>query len=559
MAELLIELFSEDIPARMQVNAAEQLKSLTEKMCKAQNLSFDTISCFSTPRRIGVVVDGLPEKQNDMVEESKGPKVDAPEQALQGFMRGNGLDNLDGCEKRETPKGTFYFVVKNIKGRATIDVLTEKLPEIIRNISWPKSMKWADTSMRWVRPFRNILALFNGKIVPAQLDVGGDVISKLVANDKTLGHRFLSDGQEINVKNYADYKDKLEKAFVLIDREARKKRIIDGAEKGAADLGLKLAQDPALVEEVVGLNEWPVVLVGTFDAAFLAVPDECLISSMREHQKYLSLLNMDGSLSHKFVVVSNMETTDQGAAVINGNERVLRARLSDAQFFWEQDLKAPLDTRLPALAKVTFHAKLGTVLDKTLRMQGIAGHIASVLGYDVTQSERAAKLAKADLTSAMVNEFSDLQGIMGAYYAREDGETDAVAAAIADHYKPAGPSDDCPCTPISIAAALSDKVDTLVGFFAINEKPTGSKDPYALRRAALGIIRLVLENDLRVNLTDLFKKSVSLYTVSGLRSEEDIIDDLLMFFADRLKVVLRDKVSVMIWLMLFSQPIMMMI
>lgn len=541
MAELLIELFSEDIPARMQVNAAEQLKKLIEKMCQEQNLAFETISCFSTPRRIGVVVDGLPAKQDDIVEESKGPNVNAPEQALQGFMRGNGLDNLDACEQRETPKGTFYFVVKNIKGRPTIDVLTEKLPEIMRNIAWPKSMKWADTSMRWVRPFRNILALFDGQTVPATLDVGGDVVSQLTANDQTFGHRFMSDAQAITVTGFADYQEKLAKAFVLINRDDRKTRILEGVAKAEADLGLTLAQDPALVEEVVGLNEWPVVLVGTFDEAFLAVPDECLISSMREHQKYLSLLNKDGTLSNKFIVVSNMETTDEGAAVINGNERVLRARLADAQFFWEQDLKDKLEIRLPALAKVTFHAKLGTVMEKTLRMQAIAGHVASTLGYDVAAAERAAELAKADLTSGMVSEFSDLQGLMGSYYAREDGEADEIANAIADHYKPAGPSDACPNAPISIAAALADKVDTLVGFFAINEKPTGSKDPYALRRAALGIIRLVLENDLRLNLSDLFTKAYGLYQVSDLRSEKDVLDDLMAFFADRLKVVLRDK------------------
>ena len=555
MAELLLEFFSEEIPARMQAQAAADLKRLATEKLAAAGLTFDSAQAHSTPRRLALAIDGLPVKQADVKEEKKGPRVGSPEKAVEGFLKSAGLDSLDQCEQRDTGKGVFYFAVAEKKGRPTVEVLAEIIVSVMDALPWPKSMRWADTTKSWVRPLHSIIALFDGKVIAGGYDVGGDRVGVIPFGDSTRGHRFLAP-DAFSVTGFADYKAKLEKAFVLLDREDRKARIKAGAEALCAAEGLILSPDDGLLDEVAGLAEWPLPLMGSIDEKFMDVPSEVLITSMRTHQKYFATLDKAGKMAGRFVVVANMMTSDGGKAVVAGNERVLRARLSDAKFFWDQDRKVKLDDRLPALEDITFHAKLGTVAEKVDRMAVLAGVIAEAIGADPVAAKRAAKLAKADLVSGVVGEFPEVQGIMGRYYAHAQGESAEVADAIANHYKPVGPSDSCPNHPVSVAVALADKLDTLTGFFAIDEKPTGSKDPYALRRAALGVIRLIVENKLRVNLTDFIAKArESLVDIpvarrlankkatrlAALPSADAVASDLLSFFADRLKVALKDK------------------
>jgi glycyl-tRNA synthetase beta chain len=559
MAELLVELFSEDIPARMQVRAADDFKRLVTDRLAAAGLAFAAAGVQSTPRRLALVVDGLPLAQPDVKEERRGPRVGAPEAAIQGFLKGAGAASLDRCEQRDTGKGVFWFAVIERPGQATAQVLPGLIEAAIRELVWPKSMRWADTSFRWVRPLHSIIALFDGRPLAGGLTVatreapprtddeanlclaGALAATRLAFGAGTRGHRFLAPAP-FAVSSFADYRDRLEAAFVSLDREARRTRIASDAARLAAAEGLTVAPDEALLDEVTGLVEWPVVLSGTIDDQFMDVPSEVLITSMRTHQKYFATLKPDGSLGPRFIVVANMVTDDGGAAVVAGNQRVLRARLSDARFFWDQDRRTRLDHRVAALKAITFHARLGTVHDKVERLTELAAALAPLIpGAEAGLARRAAILAKADLTSGMVGEFPELQGVMGRYYALHDGEDRAVAQAVAEHYKPLGPADGCPTAPNSIAVALADKIDSLVGFFAIDEKPTGSKDPYALRRAALGIIRLVVENRLRLNLLALFRQAHAGYRVTGLAAAAPVAAQLLEFCADRLKVVLRDR------------------
>ncbi|NIA70221.1 glycine--tRNA ligase subunit beta [Pelagibius litoralis] len=539
MAELLVELFSEEIPARMQARAAGDLKRLVSEGLKAANLTFDTAAAYATPRRLTLVVDGLPLQQPDLSEEKKGPKVGAPEQAVQGFMKANGLTSLDDAEVRETPKGDFYFAVRHIAGRATVAVLPKLLAKAFGDLPWPKSMRWADDSRRWVRPLHSILALFDGKALDGSFEMAE---GRLVAfGDSTEGHRFLAP-QRFAVSDFADYRDKLRSAKVVLDADERRSLIAEQATALAAAEGVTLKGDPGLLDEVAGLVEWPQVLMGRIDEAFMTLPGEVLSTSMRSHQKYFSTETADGNLADRFVFVANMEAepgSDRAETIVSGNERVLKPRLADARFFYDQDRQQPLSARVPTLKDIVFHAKLGTVADKVSRLQSLAVAISEfVPGAERDEARSAARLCKADLVTGMVGEFPELQGIMGRYYALNDGETPAAAEAVAEHYQPLGPNDACPSAPVSICVALADKIDTLVGFWMIDEKPTGSKDPYALRRAALGIIRLVVENKLRLNLTQIFAVAQTEY--SSL-SAAPVADDLLTFLADRLKVVLRDQ------------------
>ena len=529
MAELLLEIFSEEIPARMQTRAADDLARLIGDGLKAQALTPTKIEAHAGPRRVAVVVDGLPEAQPESSEERKGPQVGAPDAAIQGFLKASGLSSLDQAEVRDMPKGKFYFAVIKRPGRPTAVVLKEIIEAALPQLPWPKSMRWATNPTRWVRPVQGILCLFAGKVVPVSF-------AGRTASDETQGHRFLSPGA-IKVTDFADYRDRLAKAHVLVDAGARTKIIVAELAKLAAAEKLTVQDDPGLLAEVTGLVEWPVPLLGTIDAAFMDVPAEVLTSAMRKHQKYFALNRADGSLANRFGVIANMTTADNGKAIGAGNERVLRARLSDAKFFWDQDRKDKLESRVEKLKERVFHAKLGTVFDKVDRMGPLSEWLERrVAGAKHTR--RAARLAKADLSTGMVGEFPDLQGIMGRYYALNDGEPAAIADAIAQHYSPLGPHDRCPSAPVSVVVALADKIDSLVGFFAINEKPTGSKDPFALRRAALGIIRLILENKLRLPLLAAFEYALGAYDANADRAKT--ARELLDFFADRLKVHLKE-------------------
>jgi glycyl-tRNA synthetase beta chain len=534
MAELLLELFSEEIPARMQTRGAEDLKRLVTDALKAVGLAFTRADAYVTPRRLALVVDGLPVEQPDVTEEKKGPRVGSPDQAIQGFLKGAGFVSLDQCEKRTVGKAEFWFAVVRKRGRVTAQVLAEILPDAIAKLPWPKSMRWGAESVRWVRPLHAILCVFDGRTVDF-------AFGPVTSGDATRGHRFLAPSP-IHVKDFADYRHKLRNAYVVLDHGDRAKTIWDDAATEATTLGLALKDDRGLLEEVAGLIEWPVPLVGTIDESFMDVPAEVLTTAMRTHQKYFALLRSDGSLANKFVAVANMLTDDGGAAVIAGNERVLRARLSDARFFWDQDRKIPLAERVPALKEIVFHAKLGTVAEKVERVVALASELAPVVSADRDRVRSAAELCKADLVTGMVGEFPELQGIMGRYYALHGGEAVEVANAIAEHYAPKGPNDQCPKAPVSVAVALADKLDTLVGFFGVGEKPTGSGDPFALRRAALGVIRIVLENGLRIPLAKVLRMSERTYDESARgRLGESQVAELLAFFADRLKVALREK------------------
>ena len=542
----------------MQARAAEDLKRLVCAGLKKAGLAFDRAEAFVTPRRLALVVDGLPDKQPDVTEERKGPRVDAPEKAIQGFLKSVGL-TLDQVEKRDTPKGTFYFAMIEKKGQATKEVLADLLPELIPKIPWPKSMRWSDKPFRWVRPLQGILCVFGGEVV-------GIGIGDQSASNMTWGHRFLTSGPVKNVHGFADYKAKLAKAKVVLDHAERRATILAEAEKLAGKAKLTLKPDAGLLDENAGLVEWPVVLMGRIDAAFMDLPAEVLTTSMRHHQKYFALLDEDGNLAPRFIFVANTETRDQGRAIVAGNERVLRARLADAKFFWDQDRKRTLESRVPDLAGRIFHARLGSMAEKAERIAGLARELAGYADADPALAGRAAWLCKADLSTAMVGEFPELQGTMGRYYGLNDGEKAAVADAIAGHYAPVGPNDSCPTVPVGVAVALADKIDSLVGFFAIDERPTGSKDPFALRRSALGVIRLIIENGLRLPLLDVFDEALSatiesigetiaaiarktgvavipqdvLYT-SKASGHSVVSENLLDFFADRLTVHLREK------------------
>lgn len=533
MAEFLFEIFSEEIPARMQAKAAEDLHRLVTDGLGKNGLAFDGARSYVTPRRLVLVVEGLPVAGPDVNEERRGPRVGAPEQAMAGFLASTGM-SLDQLEKRDTGKGEFWFANIQKKGRRTAEVLREVTEAAMADFPWPKSMRWGANTVRWVRPIQSIIALFDGQVVPVSF-------GPISAGDTTAGHRFLAPAR-FAVKDFADYATRLAAAKVMLDPVERRHAILRQAEEAAAREGLSLKADDGLLAEVTGLVEWPNVLVGTIDDKFMGVPQEVLITSMRSHQKYFSLLK-DGKLAARFLVTSNMEAGDGGAAITAGNERVLRARLSDAAFFWETDKKARLDSRLPKLAERLFYAKLGTMADKVERMKALSKHLtAFVDGAAAADAARAAELAKADLSTEMVGEFPELQGIMGRYYALHDGEKPAVADAIAEHYSPLGPSDRVPSAPVAVCAALADKIDSLVGFFAIDEKPTGSKDPFALRRAALGVIRLVVENGLRIPLFNFFQFAHAQYKPGQLAGEaKAVANDLLDFFADRLKVHLKEK------------------
>ncbi|MBA4210734.1 MAG: glycine--tRNA ligase subunit beta [Parvibaculum sp.] len=615
MSELLLELFSEEIPARMQKRGGEDLVRLVGDALKEAGVEGKNARAYATPRRLALVIDGLPERTPDVKEERKGPKVGAPQQAIDGFLRAAGLASIDQATVQEDKKGAFYVAVTEKKGRATAELIAEIVPGVIRAFPWPKSMRWGAGSLRWVRPLHSIICLLGGNVVPFEVD-------GIKSGDTTRGHRFMAPAA-FAVKDFADYEMKLTEAKVVLDPAKRAHFIHAGAKALAEAEGLTLVEDEALLHEVAGLVEYPVPLIGRIDDEFMSVPQEVLTSTMRANQKYFALHDSGGKLSNRFIVVANLEAEDGGKAIVNGNERVLRARFADARFLWDQDRKVRLEDRLPKLQEVVFHAKLGTVHDKAERIAKLARALAPYIhastqtviagldpaiqsgkagraqpldarvkpGHDelgdvesfAAKAELAGRLCKADLVSQMVYEFPELQGLMGAYYARNDGLGDEIADAIAEHYSPLGPSDDVPSTPLGKVIALADKIDTLAGFWAIDEKPTGSKDPYALRRAALGIIRIVIEHKIRLPLgrpighaTDLLsheigdsnfarvEERVSPDSTPELRKRiEEILGqaehargtrwiaaiarvlvydgNLLSFFADRLKVYLRDR------------------
>jgi len=526
MPQLLIELFQEEIPARMQAAAAEDFKRLMLRGLNDRGLSAAEARVYVTPRRLTLVVDDLPAASADVVEELKGPRTNAPEAALAGFLKKTGLTK-DQLVVQADPKGDFYIARIEKPGRAAAAIVSEALAETMRSFPWPKSMTWEPSGLSWVRPLRSILCLLDGEIVPAE-------IAGLAASNLTRGHRQMANAP-FEVRGFEDYAAKLRERFVMLDRAERMASIRTQALAAAAAAGLSFLEDDELLEEVAGLVEWPVVLTAAFDAAFLAVPQEVLIGTMRKNQKYFALIDETGRLSEKFLIVSNLEARDGGAAIVAGNERVVRARLSDAKFFWEQDLKTTLEARLPRLKDIVFHAKLGTQWDRVQRIERLAGEVAERLDADPAEARLAARLAKADLVSFTVGEFPEVQGVIGGYLARAEGLPATVAGAIAEHYRPQGPADSVPAAPISIVVALADKIDTLAGFFAIDEKPTGSKDPFALRRAALGVVRIVLERGLRLRLGDAVGRAMASGEAGPASAE------LLAFFADRLKVTLREK------------------
>ena len=554
MAELLLEILSEEIPARMQARAAQELRRLVTERLTGAGLAFSQARAFVTPRRLALVVDGLPKRQPDAVEEKKGPRLDAPVRAIEGFLKGHGLASIDAAEVRETDKGTFYFAVKRVKGQASAKVLPGVIAESIQALSWPKSMRWGETRFAWVRPLHGVLAVFDGRRLAGALELGNGAV--LAFGNTTRGHRFLKPGK-FRVTGFADYQAKLEQAKVILDPAKRRAAILKQARQKAARAKLELPDDPALLDEVTGLVEWPVVLLGRIEERFMDLPPEVLTTAMRAHQKYLALTDKDGNLAPRFLVVANMESADKGKAIAAGNERVLRARLADARFFWDQDRKQSLAARTPRLGDIVFHAKLGSLDEKIDRVQALAVEIAGyVPGADKDRVRSAARLAKADLVTGMVGEFPELQGIMGRYYALADGEHPEVADAIAEHYAPQGPGDACPGAPVSVAVALADKIDTLTAFFRIDEKPTGSRDPFALRRAALGVIRLIVENQVRLPLRRVVESAKGLIdhtllkrgsqaslsrTVPGWGEIDTTVLAVLDFFADRLKVALRER------------------
>ena len=528
MPDLLLEFFSEEIPARMQAKAADDLKKMVTDRLVAAGLVYEGAKAFATPRRLALTVQGVPVRQPDLKEERKGPKVGAPEQAVAGFLRAAGLASIDQAKVQADKKGDFYVAISEKAGKPAIDVLAEMIPDIARGFPWPKSMRWGEQSAKpdslsWVRPLHSIIATFGPETEEPEIvkfDIGG-----IAAGNETRGHRFLSPGA-IKVKRFDDYVASLEKAKVVLDPARRMDIIRTDAKNLAFAQGFELVEDEGLLAEVAGLVEWPVVLMGSFDKAFLDIPGEVIRATIRTNQKCFVLRDpQTAKLVNKFILVSNIEASDGGKAIVAGNERVIRARLSDAKFFYDTDLKTKLEDRLPKFDGIVFHEKLGTQAARIARITALAKQLAPLVKADPKKAERAAQLCKADLLTEVVGEFPELQGLMGKYYAEAQGEDEAVAHASEDHYKPQGPKDLVPSDPVSIAVALADKIDTLTGFWRIDEKPTGSKDPYALRRAALGVIRLVVDNSLRLHLLK----------IAGVNA------DLLSFFADRLKVQLREQ------------------
>jgi glycyl-tRNA synthetase beta chain len=586
MSELLFEIFCEEIPARMQPRAEADLEKLLGDKLKAAGLAWSSLTTFAGPRRLGLVIEGLPVKTADVREERKGPRVGAPDKAVEGFLRGAGVASLDQCEKREDKKGEFWVAIIEKPGRTTADVIAEAIPEVMKAFPWPKSMKFGEDekAQRWVRPIQRLLCLFDGQVV--DFEVFG-----IRSGNVTEGHRRMGRGPFM-ITDYAQYTKVLrEEGHVIQSRAEREALILDGARKVCTDAGLELVEDAGLLTEVAGLVEWPVPLLGEMDPDFLDLPPEVITLTMKTHQKYFAVKKPgEPGVTSKFVCVANQVAPDGGKAIAAGNARVLSARLSDARHFWDNDRKTPLSQMAAQLSKVTFHEKLGTVADKVERVAALARELAPVVGADPELAEKAARLAKADLVSEMVYEFPELQGAMGRYYALDQGEDVAVADAIKDHYKPQGPSDVVPTAPVSAAVALADKLDTLVGFWAIDEKPTGSKDPFALRRAALGQYRLSIAVDARLSLYQAVWLVQLLLEIQDHRKfldafeawesensgEADSVDfrlsdaearlrafsfagaddgrpefesefkakqadDLLAFFADRLKVHLRDE------------------
>jgi glycyl-tRNA synthetase beta chain len=589
MPELLLELFSEEIPARMQAKAADDLRRMVTDRLVAEGLVYEGAKAFATPRRLALTVHGLPARQSDLKEERRGPRVGGPDAAIQGFLKATGLASLDEAKIQHDPKkGDFYVALIEKPGRATLEVLADMLPVMIRTFPWPKSMRWGERSakpgaLQWVRPLHAIVATFG--METEEPDVVKFAIDGIEAGQTTYGHRFMAPAP-INVRRFEDYQAKLHAAKVVLEPQGRKDVILADARQLAFAQGLELVEDEALLDEVAGLVEWPVVLMGSFDREFLSIPGEVIRATIRNNMKCFVVNDpKTGKLTNKFVLTANIEASDGGQAVVAGNERVIRARLSDAKFFYETDLKTRLEDRLPKFDNIVFHEKLGTQAERIKRIERLAAEIAPLVGADVEKTERAARLAKADLLTEVVGEFPELQGLMGKYYALAQGEDPSVAAASEEHYKPQGPNDRVPTDPVSVAVALADKIDTLVGFWAIDEKPTGSKDPYALRRAALGVIRTVLDNNLRIKLSGLLVSPVTrvldkhvLLTNTEQRStmrsqlwqapasheatlailsklldygvnpkwlvEEKLakpIVELLSFFADRLKVQLREQ------------------
>jgi len=498
MPDLLLEFLSEEIPARMQARAADDLKKLVTDRLVAAGLVYEGAKAFATPRRLALSVHGVPLRQPNIKEEKKGPRVGAPEQAIAGFLKAAGLKSIAEAKVQPDKKGDFYVATIDRPGRDAVDVIKDVLHATIATFPWPKSMRWGDKALRWVRPLHSIVATFGPETeepVVVPLDIDG-----IRAGDETRGHRFMAPGV-IKVRRFDDYLAKLEAAKVVLDPARRAQMILTDAKNLAFAQGYELLEDDGLLAEVAGLVEWPVTLMGSFDASFLAIPEEVIRATIRNNQKCFVLRDTaTAKLANKFILVANEEASDGGKAIVAGNERVIRARLSDAKFFYETDLKTKLEDRLSKFAQIIFHEKLGTQAERIARITALAGQLAPIVGADRAKAERAAQLCKADLLTDVVGEFPELQGLMGKYYAEAQNEDEAVAHACEDHYRPKGPDDLVPADHVSIAVALADKIDTLVGFWAIDEKPTGSKDPYALRRAALGVIRIVVENELRMPL-----------------------------------------------------------
>jgi glycyl-tRNA synthetase beta chain len=545
MPDLLLELFSEEIPARMQAKAAEDLRRMVTDKLVAEGLVYEGAKAFATPRRLALTVHGIPARQADLKDERKGPRVGGAEAAIQGFLKATGLGSLDEATiQRDPKKGDFYVALIEKPGRATLDVLAEMLPVIVRTFPWPKSMRWGKRSAKpgaltWVRPLHAITATFG--LETEEPDVVSFSVDGIEAGQTTYGHRFMAP-QAISVRRFEDYEAKLIQAKVVLDPQRRKDTIVTDAKQLAFAQGYELVEDQALLDEVSGLVEWPVVLMGSFEEEYLKTPAEVIRATIRNNQKCFVVRDpKTGGLAPRFILTANIEASDGGNTIIAGNERVIRARLSDAKFFYETDLKTKLEDRLPKFEQIVFHEKLGTQAERIKRIERLAAEIAPLVGADVAKTARAAKLAKADLLTEVVGEFPEVQGLMGKYYALAQGEDASVAAACEEHYKPQGPNDRVPTDPVSVAVALADKLDTLVGFWAIDEKPTGSKDPYALRRAALGVIRLITDNTQRLSLLQVAKSALTGLQGNGAGDLVKLAGDLLSFFADRLKVQLREQ------------------
>jgi len=536
MAEWFLEIFSEEIPSRMQRGAQEQLKTLAEGCFQTQELSFEAIRTFVTPRRLTLLVEGLPLQTAEKQEEKKGPRVDAPQAAIEGFLKTAGVTREE-CVVKETPKGDFLFVLKNEPSRPTRDVLPLIALSLLKEFRWPKSMRWGNLSTSWVRPLRGLLSLFEGEVVPFSY-------ANVDASNITYGHRFLAP-LPFEVTNFKDYQKKLRDHFVILDRKERYDFIQKEVTRIAHEVRLTPLHDEALLEEVTGLVEWPIALIGKVDPQFMTLPREVITTPMRVHQRYFPLLDADKKLAPYFGVVANIHTADHGKTIVIGNERVLRARLADAQFFWEQDQKKPLETFNTALKTRLFHQHLGSLFDKVERLMKFSSRLAKIVGVDPKIVERAALLSKADLASQMVGEFPELQGIMGRYYAEAQGETSEVARAIEEHYWPKGAGLPIPEALPSLILAIADRLDTLIGFFSIGITPTGSKDPYALRRAGLGLIALCLNPQFNFSMVDLIGEAYDDYPWSELpapliKSKAEAVEDLWQFLLERFKFFLRD-------------------